>query len=107
MGLPEPPELGTSLLAEGSFRGEIAAKGRLELGETSRVEAEIDADEVVLAGEFEGRIVARSRVELLATARVTGELSAPRLVAEEGCRMHGRCRTGRSAEPADLQQSSS
>ncbi len=92
---------------DGSFRGEIAANGRLELGESSRVEAEIEADEVVLAGIFEGRVVAHSRLELLSTARVKGELSAPLLVAAEGCQVHGRCRTLESAEPAALQQSSS
>lgn len=92
---------------DGNFRGEIAATGRLELGERSRVEADIEADEIVLAGAFEGRVVARSRLELLASARVKGEFSAPRVTLAEGCQVFGHCRSGESAKAVGLQQSSS
>ena len=48
-----------------------------------------------------GFIVASHSIELLATARVTGELRARELLAEEGCLVTGRCRTGPGSESAD------
>ncbi|MBW2274027.1 MAG: polymer-forming cytoskeletal protein [Deltaproteobacteria bacterium] len=79
---------------EGELRGEILAQGRLEIGPPARIEARIEADEVVVAGVVRGDLVARQRIELLAGARVMGDLRAPRIAIEEGCLLAGRCEMG-------------
>jgi cytoskeletal protein CcmA (bactofilin family) len=86
---------------EGEFQGEIAATGRLELAETSRVAGRVEADVIIIAGHFDGELTGRTRVEILATGEVTGSLSTARLEAAEGCRVKAKYRTGRSIPPAD------
>jgi cytoskeletal protein CcmA (bactofilin family) len=81
---------------DGTLKGEIAADGRIELGEESRVTGTIEADEIAVAGHFEGSLIARKKIEFLATARVQADLATAELVAEEGCRVEGNCRTGSS-----------
>lgn len=79
---------------EGKFEGEIAAGGRVELGQQSQVKGIVEADEIVVAGLFEGSLVARRRIELLATARVLADLTTSELVAEDGCMVQGSCHAG-------------
>ena len=91
---------------DGEFRGQIAAKGRLVLGEGSHVLGTVEADEVVIAGVLEGEVRARRRLELLATGRLIGDFSTPRLIAHEGCQITGRCSTDRSARTPEPPSSS-
>ena len=60
---------------DGEFRGQIAAKGRLVLGEASHVRGIVEADEVVIAGVLEGEVRARGRLELRETARLIGDFN--------------------------------
>ncbi len=78
---------------EGKFRGQVSARGTLGLSEDARVDACVDVDELIVEGEFEGEARARLRIELRSTARVKGSLEAPRVRLDEGCVLHGRCRT--------------
>ncbi len=86
---------------DGYFRGDVVGEDRIELGENSDVSGRIEAREIIVAGLFEGELVASQCIELLSTARVTGELCALELLAEEGCLVTGRCRTGPGSVPAD------
>jgi cytoskeletal protein CcmA (bactofilin family) len=85
---------------DGEIEGEVIATGLVWIGETGRVRARVEAEEVVVAGELEGEVWASSKIELLATARVTAALYTPRLVLAEGSFFEGRCHTGSEGEPA-------
>jgi len=97
----------TGARIDGAVKGEISARGRIELGESSQVVGSIRAAEIVIAGCFEGTLTASRRIELLATARVAGDLSAGQLIAHEGCRVEGSCTTVPSPDPADQPHSPS
>ncbi len=86
--LPRPARI------DGRVSGTVLASGLVWFGETARVQARIEAEEVVVAGEVEGPIAARKRVDLLATARVHGDLHTPRLTLADGSVLEGRCRAG-------------
>jgi cytoskeletal protein CcmA (bactofilin family) len=75
---------------DGSLRGEIVARGTLEVGPEARIAARIEADAVVVAGTVEGEILARDRVEVLPGARVHATVRTPRLVVSEGAQFEGR-----------------
>jgi len=77
---------------DGQLVGEVVAQGTLRLGETARVRARIEVDELIVEGELIGDVVARRRIELLPTARVKGSIEAPRLSLAEGSIFEGRCR---------------
>lgn len=79
---------------EGRVRGEVLAGGPVWVGESGVVEADLEADEVVVEGRVEGDLRARSRIALGPRAVVRGDLEAPRLEMAEGSRVDGRCRCG-------------
>jgi len=76
---------------DGELRGAVHGQGRLEIGPPARVEARLEADELVVAGWVQGELTARRRIALLAGARVRGDLRAPRIALDEGCQLEGRC----------------
>lgn len=77
---------------EGRVSGEIVGVRRLQIGEAGSVEANVEADEVVVAGSLEGDVRARQRLELRAGARVRGRLETPRLCMADGAVFEGPCR---------------
>jgi cytoskeletal protein CcmA (bactofilin family) len=85
---------------DGAIEGEVIATGMVWIGETGRVRARVEAEEVVVAGELEGEVWASGKIELLASARVTAVLYTPRLVLAEGSFFEGRCHTGSEGRPA-------
>jgi cytoskeletal protein CcmA (bactofilin family) len=90
--LPRPARI------DGRVSGTGLASGLVWLGETARVEARIEAEEVVVAGEVKGSVTARKRMDLLATARVHGDLQTPQLTLADGSFLEGRCRAGGTAD---------
>ena len=84
---------------DGHVEGEIVGARSLEVGVEGRVEACIEADEVVVAGAVRGDVVGRQRIELRSTARVCGAIETPSLVVDEGGVFDGPCRIVKAGEP--------
>ncbi len=76
---------------DGHVRGRILSENTLVVGETGRVEADIDCGVVSIRGSVQGHVIGRQRIELLAGARVTGTLVSPKLVIEDGAFFQGDC----------------
>lgn len=81
---------------EGRVRGVILAGGPVWVGPSGVVEADLEADEVVVEGRVEGGLRARTRIALGPGAIVNGDLEAPQLAIAEGSVVNGRCRCGGS-----------
>jgi cytoskeletal protein CcmA (bactofilin family) len=77
---------------DGALVGEVVASGTLWLGETARVQARIEVDELIVEGHFEGDVVARRRLELSPTAHARGSFQAAQLSFADGCFFQGRLR---------------
>lgn len=95
-----------TLEASGVFRIDAELKGNvisshsLILGESARVEGQIEGNHVVIAGKFDGVILAKGRVEIQAKGVVTGEIHSPCLVIEPGGIFDGQCHMLASSETA-------
>jgi len=76
---------------DGRLRGRIVSDNTLVVGESARIEADIDCGVVSIRGSVVGRVQGRQRIELLAGARVQGTLVAPKLVIEDGAVFEGDC----------------
>lgn len=84
-----------ALQIDGAVHGRIEARGgQLILGSTSRIEADVDAIDVLVQGRVLGHIMASQRIALDATADVVGSLSANHVVLADGARFHGRIDMG-------------
>ena len=91
-------ELAGTFRVDAQVKGNIVSNTRLLLGESARVEGQIEGNEVIIGGRFDGVIFARGRVEIQAKGVVTGEVHTPCLVIEPGGIFDGRCHMLRSAE---------
>jgi cytoskeletal protein CcmA (bactofilin family) len=76
---------------DGHVRGKIVSDNTLIVGETGRVEADIDCGVVSIRGTVVGHVRGRQRIEVLAGGRVQGSLEAPKLLIEEGASFQGDC----------------
>jgi len=76
---------------DGHFKGTIKGDGSLLIGPQARVEAEIEAEEVIISGEVHGDVAATGRIELKSPGRLNGNISAPLVVMDEGVLFEGHC----------------
>ncbi len=68
----------------GTVRGGIESQQYVHIEENAHVEADITAEEVVIAGEYSGKLTCRQRVEIRATGRVSGQIDTQKLLLHEG-----------------------
>jgi cytoskeletal protein CcmA (bactofilin family) len=73
-----------SLRIDGQVKGQINADGDVMLAPQSQVEADIRAQNVVVAGRFKGNIVVKGKTELARGGRIDGNITSKTLVIEEG-----------------------
>ena len=79
-----------SLRIEGQVKGQINAEGDVELAPQSQVEADIRAQNVLVAGRFRGNIMVSGKSHLASGGRVDGNITSKALVVEEGAVFHGQ-----------------
>lgn len=79
-----------SLRIDGQVKGKISAEGDVLLSPNSHVEAEIQAQNVIVAGRFKGNIVVSGRAELARGGRVDGNVTSKTLVIAEAAVFNGQ-----------------
>jgi cytoskeletal protein CcmA (bactofilin family) len=79
-----------SLRIDGQVKGKISAEGDVLLSPNSHVEAEIQAQNVIVAGRFKGNIVVSGRAELARGGRVDGNVTSKTLVVAEAAVFNGQ-----------------
>jgi cytoskeletal protein CcmA (bactofilin family) len=75
---------------DGQLRGEIAARGTLDVGPDARIHGRVEVDTLIVAGRIDGQIFARVRVEVLDGAHVAASIRTPRLAVAEGAYFEGQ-----------------
>jgi cytoskeletal protein CcmA (bactofilin family) len=89
-----------SLRIDGQVKGQINADGDVMLSPQSQVDADIRADNVVVAGRFKGNIVVKGKAELARGGRVDGNITSKSLVVQEGGIFHGQSNMDQGAPPS-------
>jgi cytoskeletal protein CcmA (bactofilin family) len=88
------------LRVDGKIGGRIfSERGRLLVGESGTIEAEIRVGTVSISGTVTGTVEASVRVEIHSTGRFYGQLHAPALIIEEGAIFEGQCEMKGGAAP--------
>jgi cytoskeletal protein CcmA (bactofilin family) len=79
------------LIVDGQLEGTISlSEGRLTIGPTANVAADLTAKDVLILGRLQGNIVATGRVELRAGSVVEGDVRALRLAVEDNAVFRGK-----------------
>lgn len=86
---------------DGRLKGKLTCEKSVIIGQGAKVEAVVQADEVVVSGSVKGDVIARRKITLEKTARVIGDLATPGIVIEEGAKLEGRIVIGAEEKPAE------
>ncbi len=73
----------------GAFKGEIFTKDTLIIGPGATVDAQIEAENVVISGHVKGNIFARKKVVMHPPAKFQGTVTTPSLRIDEGVLFEG------------------
>ncbi len=73
----------------GKFKGEVFTKDTLIVDAGAEVEAQIEADIVIISGNVKGNVFARRRVQMFPPAIFKGTVTTPSLKIEEGVVFEG------------------
>lgn len=81
---------------DGNAEGSVQFKdGKITVGPTAKVTADIVAREVVVYGSVKGNLRARDRIEIKKDGSVTGDLTAARVQIEDGACFNGKIQIDR------------
>lgn len=83
---------------DGVFQGDVDTTGNLIIGESAKVVAEINANNISVGGAVKGNI-SGNRVEILETGRVWGDLKVNSLLLNEGAYLRGQTMMHADIEP--------
>lgn len=83
---------GTSdLFIDGEAQGKIRLpNARVTVGPNGRVQADIEAREIIVEGTVQGNLNAGERLHLGASSKVQGGVLTPRIGIEDGARLRGK-----------------
>ena len=79
------------LIVDGFVEGTITLAGsRLTIGANAKVQANVQARDVIIQGQLHGNIAATGRVALRSGATLSGDIQASRLSIEENAGFSGK-----------------
>jgi cytoskeletal protein CcmA (bactofilin family) len=88
----------SDLYIDGDAQGKIRLDGaRVTVGPNGRVQADIEAREIVVEGTVQGNLKASERVRLGVSSRVQGTVLAPRIAIDDGAQFCGKVEMTRAS----------
>jgi cytoskeletal protein CcmA (bactofilin family) len=95
------------LFIDGELQGSIRLPdSRVTVGPNGRLNADIEAAEIVVEGQVKGSLTAGTRVVIRRTGRVQGNVATHRIAIEEGAIFNGQVDIARAGEPQAARASS-
>jgi len=82
---------------EGRFKGSIKVSGNIFVGQTGLVEADVEAENIVIQGKINGNVQARRQLEIQSQGQLIGDCSAQSIDIKEGAIFEGRSKMFRPA----------
>ena len=93
-----------ALYIDGRIEGKIIMPdSRVTIGRNGRVDASIQAREVVIMGKVTGNIECTDRVDIRAEGSVSGDISTVRITVEDGAALKGGIQVRADAKPSPSQ----
>lgn len=84
---------------DGSFEGELLSSGKVIVGPTGFLKANINLEEAFISGKVTGDITVKKRLVLRGRAEVRGDITAPLLSVDEGVSIIGILNIAQAPEP--------
>jgi cytoskeletal protein CcmA (bactofilin family) len=96
-----------SLYIDGQVEGKIIMpESRVTIGRNGKVDASINAREVVVMGKVNGNIECSDRVDIRSEGSVTGDIATVRISVEDGAALKGGIQVKSEGKPQNQSQKS-
>jgi cytoskeletal protein CcmA (bactofilin family) len=94
---------GTSdMYIDGNVEGKVRiGAGRLTVGSNGRVQADVEAREIIVNGAVVGNLKAADRVQLGSSGSVQGSVVTPRIGIDDGARLRGNVETAPAGQSSN------
>ena len=79
---------------DGILTGNLKTAGKVVIGETGRINGEIDCKNSEVLGEIHGKIKVSDLLSLKATSKIFGDILTKKLAIEPGSKFTGNCKMG-------------
>lgn len=83
---------------DGTLTGNLKTAGKVVIGETGKVNGEIDCKNSEVLGEIKGKIKVSELLSLKATSKIFGDIVTKKLAIEPGSRFTGNCKMGEESQ---------
>lgn len=83
---------------DGTLTGNLKTAGKVVIGETGKVNGEIDCKNSEVLGEINGKIKVDELLSLKATSKIFGDIVTKKLAIEPGSRFTGNCKMGEASQ---------
>lgn len=93
-----------SVRIDGGLKGDVITKGDVVIGDSGRIEGNLEARNVLVAGQMQGNIGATGKLEIAASGRITGDLRVKSLVIDDGALFQGNCQMESSSKSSTGQK---
>lgn len=87
-------ETNVDIRIDGTIEGSIKVKGKLVVGNNSKIEGNIQCQNAEVFGEIIGQIEVSELLTLKASAKINGDIFANKLSIEPGAIFTGTCKMG-------------
>jgi cytoskeletal protein CcmA (bactofilin family) len=87
------------LQVDGQLKGSVKIAGNIFVGPTGLVEADVEADNVVIQGQITGNVLARKQLQIQSSGKLMGDCMAQTIDIKEGALFEGRSKMIRSSAP--------
>lgn len=77
---------------DGSLTGNLNTKGKVVIGQTGRVNGEIDCKNSEISGTVEGSVIVSQLLNLKASSKIFGDIVTSKLSIEPGALFSGTCK---------------
>jgi cytoskeletal protein CcmA (bactofilin family) len=92
------------LRIDGIFEGELLSSGKLIVGPTGTVKANINLEEAFISGKVTGDITVKKRLVLRGRAEVRGDITTPLLSVDEGVSIVGILNVVQESAPESCEE---
>lgn len=79
-----------NIIINGSLEGDIKTKGAILVGEKSRINANIEAEEMVIKGEINGNLKVNGYLSIKELAKIVGDIECAQISIEKGAEINGQ-----------------
>ena len=89
------------LQVDGQLKGSIKLAGDIFVGPTGTIEADVEAENIVVQGQITGNVLARKQLQIQSSGKLLGDCIAQTIDIKEGALFEGRSKMIKSsAAPA-------